>query len=201
MNKKIIAGCGCGCMTVIVGIIFFMIVGSAVSKNDTSKKNNDVNITPSAQTTESNIEENTEMAENAEEPSNLVEIGGSFEKDGLKFTVNDADTNYQVENDEYGFYKPDEGYKYIAVSFTFENSGEYDRYVSIYDFDCYADNTKCEQEYLMAGTKNDFVNANLSSGRNVSFTTFYSIPLDSNEIELEYEPNFWSDKKIIIKIQ
>lgn len=36
-------------------------------------------------------------------------VGGSFEKDGLKGTVNDADTDFTDYDDPYGFYKPGDG--------------------------------------------------------------------------------------------
>ena len=40
------------------------------------------------------------------ESDNVVMVGGSFEKDGLKGTVNDADTDFTDYDDPYGFYKP-----------------------------------------------------------------------------------------------
>ena len=89
--------------------------------------------------------------------------------------------------------------KYISVSFTFENTGKSDEYVSIYDFDCYADNSSCEQQFLPDDS--DFINTNLSSGRNISFRTYYAVPIDSQSIELEYETSVWAGKKAIIKLQ
>ena len=73
------------------------------------------------------------------------------------------------------------------------------KYVSIYDFDCYADNTICEQKYGLDDC--DFINTNLSSGRNVTFKTYYSVPVDAQSIELEYETNVWTNEKAIIKLQ
>lgn len=116
----------------------------------------------------------------------------------MKVTINDTNTNYTDYDDEYGWYKLDDSKKYIEVSFTFENTSDSDKYVSIYDFDCYADNTKCEQSFNFG---NDFINANLSSGRNVSFSTYYVVPSDANSIELEYTADIWTDEKVIVKVQ
>ena len=44
-----------------------------------------------------------------------------------------------------------------------------------------------QQSYLSGGTNDDFINANISSGRKVSFDIYYSVPKISNEIELEYK--------------
>ena len=55
------------------------------------------------------------------ESDNVVMVGGSFEKDGLKGTVNDADTDFTDYDDPYGFYKPGDGKKYVKADFSFEN--------------------------------------------------------------------------------
>ncbi len=136
--------------------------------------------------------------ENGEE---VVKVGGSFEAKGLKVTVNDADLKYKLKDDKYGLYKLDDGYHYVKVDFTFENTADSgDKFVSISDFDCYADNTKCEQQYVTEDT-GDFVNANLSSGRNVSFSTLYAVPDGVKSLELEYTSNIWTDEKVFVKLK
>jgi len=125
--------------------------------------------------------------------------GMSFETGQLKITLDSIDLDYTDYDDEYGWYTPEEGMKYIAISFTYENIGDSDAYVSIYDYDCYADGSLMEQTYYFGG---DFINANISAGRNTSFETFYVVPIDAQEIELEYsELSLWSDEKIVIKLQ
>ncbi len=144
-------------------------------------------------------EESGEETESSSESDNYLSVGSSFEKNGLKITINEANADFQDYDNEYGWNTPEEGMKYVMVSFTFENNGDSDAYVSIYDFDCYADNTTCDQVYSLDDS--DFINTNLSSGRNVSFKTYYSVPIDAQSIELEYETNVWTGEKAIIKIQ
>lgn len=183
---------------IVIGIIVLLIIillatggnGDKESKIDNSAVNND-----SAAT-----EETTNDTEATVEDE-FVKVGGSFEDNGLKFTVNDADLDFQITDDEYGLYDLDEGLHYIKVDFTFENTGSSgDKYVSIYDFDCYADNTTCEQQYVTSVT-GDFMNANLSPGRNVSFSTLFAVPDGAESIELEYTSNIWSDEKVLVKLQ
>lgn len=126
-------------------------------------------------------------------------MGSSFEKSGLKITVNEANLDYHDYSDDYGMYTPADGMRYVMVSFMFENGGNSDAYVSIYDFDCYADNTSCEQAYLPDDS--DFMNTNLSPGRNISFKTYYSVPINATTIELEYETSIWTGEKAVIKLQ
>lgn len=132
-------------------------------------------------------------------PTSEITVGSTFDCDGLQITVNNADTNFQDYDDEYGYYAPSSGMKYVMASFTFTNTSKTDKYVSIYDFDCYADNQACDQNYAL--DKSNFMNTNLSSGRTVSFTTYYEVPINANSIELEYTINIWTDKKMKIILQ
>ncbi len=166
-----------GRLRIIIGIIVVLLIISIVSKGGSNKTNNS----------------------NSKNSDDVVEVGGSFEDNGLKFTVNDAKINYPIK-DEYGLYKLDDNYVYLMLDVTFENTGDGDKYVSIYDFDCYADNTSCEQKYVTE-TTGDFINTNLSSGRSVSFKTLYAVPTDASSIELEYESNIWTNNKVVIKIK
>lgn len=149
---------------------------------------------PSGQT------DNVSSSDSPTEVQEDITIGSSFTVNDLKITINEADTNFTEYSDEYGLYAPEEGMKYLMVSFTFENVGDSgDRYVSIYDFDCFADDANCDQKYLDDGS--DFMNANLSPGRNVSFKAYYSIPTDAQKIELEYKESIIGDERTLIKIQ
>lgn len=141
-------------------------------------------------------EVNTETEETTE--NNSLSVGDSFEKSGLQVTLDAYNPEYTDYNE---FMPPNDGYKYIEVSFTYENIGDSGtKYVSIYDCDCYADNTLCEQAYI---GDNDFINANISAGRNVSFSVYYQVPVSAQSIELEYNSNsFWSTSSdVTFKLQ
>ena len=124
-----------------------------------------------------------------------VKVGESFENDGLKVTAKKAEFGY--DGGEY--FTPKDGCEYVAVDFTCENIAEKgDKYVSVSDCECYADNSACEQQYIGGS---DFVNTNLSPGKNVSFTAYYEVPKDAKKVILEYSASFWTDKKITINLK
>ena len=148
---------------------------------------------------ESKSESESKVETTSTEQNNQIAVGDSFENNGLKVTLNEASIDFTDYNDDYGFNTPEDGMKYIMASFTFENNSDSDQYVSIYDFDCYADNATCEQVYTLDNS--NFVNANISSGRNVSFKVYFTVPVNAESIELEYETSIWSNKKVIIKLQ
>lgn len=200
-NKKTgmaVAGIVLNVIAIIIMIIIFAIAGTD------SEKSTSATSTPETQTISSYAQEKTVSSEEAntskETANGTLHVGDTFDNGSdLYITATSSDLNFTDYDDEYGWYKPESGMKYISVSFTFENNGKNDEYVSIYDFDCYADNTSCEQAFLPDGS--DFINTSLSSGRNISFTTYYQVPDNATSIELEYTKSYWSSEKAIISLQ
>ena len=181
---------------IVIALVAVLLIGAMGSSDDSSNDTSSNNTGTVENNSDANINNTNEDVNS--EIDNTIAAGESFEANGLKVTVNEINTNYTDYDDPYNMYAPESGYKYVRVSFTYENTGESDKYVSIYDYDCYADGTLCEQSYYF---DNDFINGNISSGRNVSFATCYIVPVDATEIELEYTSNIWTSEKVIITIQ
>ncbi len=209
-SAKTCAGCGAkqkntGKTIAIVAAIV-VVLTIAVSSNGNKKDKIDnsgaasvsASSAPTAGDDPSSQSSSSSSSSSSEES---VKVGGSYEGNGLKFTVNAADTAFVVPDDTYGMYKLDSGLHYVKVDFTFENTGSSgDKYVSIYDFKCYADDSACEQKFVNSVT-GDFMNTQLSPGRNKSFSTLYAVPDGAKKIELEYTSNVWTNKKIRIDLQ
>ncbi len=184
------------CVAFAAGILFSSIGWKVKERHEGKQK---------AQTEESSKgsgEETEEKKERGEHPKEqIVKVGSSFEDKGLKITVEEADTDYQDYEDEeefgYDLVSPAEGMRYVMVAFTIENTSGQEKFINIYDFECYADEESCVQLDL---DSIDFINATLSQGETVSFHTYYEVPKDAKSIRVEYEPNFWSDEKAIIQI-
>lgn len=183
---------------VIVAIFAFVII---VSIAGGSEKKNNSDIPKETNKEKEEISEDATVTEEntTESEMSYISVGDTFEKNGLKITLNEAVVDFKDYKNEYGWNTPTDGMKYVMASFTFENTSGTDKYVSIYDFNCYADNTNCEEKYGL--DDNDFINTNLSTGRNISFKTYFEVPIDAESIELEYELNSWTSEKAIIKIQ
>ena len=129
----------------------------------------------------------------------VITPGYTFDADGLQVTITDFDLDFTDYSDEYGLYTPADGMKYIMVDVAYQNNSNHDKYVSIYDFQCYADDTDCEQAYGLDDS--DSINANISSGRKTSYKVYFTVPKDAQSIELEFETDMWTGNKEIIKLQ
>lgn len=194
-----IAGIVLSFLSILMLVGIMSLIPSESNDSNVAEVQEDTQEEETEETVQPDNEPIQEDSESQDESFSGLGVGSSFETEGLKVTINDANLDFTEYDDEYGFYTPEEGMKYIMVSFTFENIGDSDEYVSIYDFDCYADNTACEQAYIPDGS--DFMNTNLSPGRNVSFNTYYTVPTNAQSIELEYETDLWTGEKATIVLQ
>lgn len=195
-----IAGLVCS----VIGIVIFAIVilfvnGVSDSNKESTGKQTSVSATAESSAAVSEITPESKVEE-AEVPSGtVISPGYTFDADGLQVTINDFDLDYTDYEDEYGWNSPADGTKYIMIDVSYQNNSKDDKYVSIYDFQCYADNTDCEQNYSVVDSSS--LNANLSSGRNTSYKIAFVVPQDAQSIELEYETSIWTGHKEVIKLQ
>lgn len=195
-----IAGLTCS----IIGIIIFAIMALFVnSVSDSNKESTGTQASVSAiKESSTAVSESTpeSKVEEAEVPSGtVISPGYTFDADGLQVTINDFDLDYTDYEDEYGWNAPADGTKYIMIDVSYQNNSKDDKYVSIYDFQCYADNTDCEQNYSVVDSSS--LNANLSSGRKTSYKIAFVVPQDAQSIELEYETSIWTGNKEVLKLQ
>ena len=184
------------CVAFAAGIVFSSIGWMVKERHEGQKK---AQIEKSGTSSEQETGEKNVHGKHPKEQ--IVKVGSSFEDQGLKITVKEADTDYQDYEDEeefgYDLVSPAEGMRYVMVAFTIENTSGQEKFINIYDFECYADEESCPQLDL---DSIDFINATLSQGETVSFHTYYEVSKDAKSIRVEYEPNFWSDEKVIIQI-
>lgn len=206
-SAKTCAGCGANqkntgkTIAIVAAIVVVLTIAVSSNGNKKDKIDNSGAASASASSAPTAGDDPSSQSSSSSSSEESVKVGGSYEGNGLKFTVNAADTAFVVPDDTYGMYKLDSGLHYVKVDFTFENTGSSgDKYVSIYDFKCYADDSACEQKFVNSVT-GDFMNTQLSPGRNKSFSTLYAVSDGAKKIELEYTSNVWTNKKIRIDLQ
>ena len=195
-----IAGLVCS----VIGIVIFAIVvlfvnGVSDSNKESTGKQTSVSATAESSAAVSEITPETKIEEAEVQSNTVISPGYTFDADGLQVTINDFELDFTDYEDEYGWNAPADGMKYIMIDVSYQNNSKDDKYVSIYDFQCYADNTDCEQNYSVV--ENSSLNANISSGRNTSYKIAFVVPQDAQSIELEYETSIWTGHKEVIKLQ
>lgn len=124
--------------------------------------------------------------------ANAFQVGDIVESDKLNISYLscEKDTSYSQ------FSEPAGGTHYVTLTFEFENKGENDEYVSLYDFDCYADGKNCEQAYF----RDDSLSATLSAGRKAQGTVTFIVPDDATTVEVEYVSNLWTSSRVVFTV-
>lgn len=126
----------------------------------------------------------------ASTPAKTEYYVGDVIEDGNTKIVFMSSGDYVEEN---SFMQPDAGKKYIFLQFSFENiSKSSDTSISFYSFECYADGYAADMYY----GGDDSLSATLSPGRATTGCIYFEIPEDAQDIEVEYETNFFTEKKI-----
>ena len=115
---------------------------------------------------------------------------GDVIEDGNTKIVFMSSGDYVEENQ---FMQPAEGNKYIFLQFAFENTSKTaDTSISYFSFECYADGYAAKMYY----GGNDSLSATLSAGRATTGFLYFEVPMDAKVIEVEYETNIFTEKKI-----
>ena len=128
----------------------------------------------------------------AEEENLTINVGEVLTAGNLKITY--------VSSGEYKnysqYFPPKDGYKFIYIDLKAENTGETDALISVFEFNCYADDVAMEAHY-----EDDDISATLSKGRSTTGKVYFEVPIDAEKIEIEYETDFWSDKKAVFVVK
>lgn len=108
----------------------------------------------------------------------------------ITYTASGEYTGYSQYN------APATGNKIIYIDLSAKNIGESDAVISYFEFNCYADDIAAEQYY-----GDDDISATLSAGRSTSGRVYFEVPANAEKIEIEYETDFWENKKAIFIVK
>ncbi len=183
----------------IIAVIIISIASNSGGGESNSTNNTITNNSTIANTTteESNNQENTTTEATASDntsaatPDNIYNVGDIINANGLKITYVSAE-KWESSN---MFLQPEDGYVYIRLKVSAENTSSSDRYISSFEFECYADGRKESSSYVGDDT---LEGGTLSAGRKTDGYIYFTVPADAESIEVEYETSFWTDKKAIL---
>lgn len=178
-------------IAIVVIIIIAALAGGGDDKDKNPQKVEDNKETTQVETKETDSNDTAAETQQAEEKSNIFQVGDVVETNNFRITYVSAG-EYTGDNE---FLQPKDGYVYWQFEFKFENISDTDQTVSsLIDWECYADNSKVDQTYI--GDDNG-LDATLSAGRETQGTIYFEVPADAQNVELEYDINYWQSDKIV----
>lgn len=184
---------------IVIAIIAIGIIGAAASgrNGDKAKEENNTQSTQESSnnngnSSESKPEEKENPEEKEEETKSKYNVGDTWENKTLRMTYI---TCYEFT--DYNQYNaPANGKKIVCAEFEFENIGNSDTTVMYTDFHGYADGYEVSQSYAPDGTGLEF-SVKMSAGRKGTGKVAFEVPENSQEIEIEFSPSFWTSENII----
>lgn len=187
-------------IAIVVIVILAALTGGGDSDSQTAsdsspKKTGQVENTNTASGTKQ--EENTTPAaetEAQEEVSNVFVVGDVVETSDLKITYIGA-SEWTSDNQ---FITPADGNVFYRMEFEFENIGDSDQTISsMLNWSCYADGYAADQSWC----GDDQIDATIAPGKKAKGAVYFEVPADAQEIELNYETNFWTEDKVIFVVK
>lgn len=182
---------------IVIAFVVLLIIGAIGGSSEDDSNTNDNNTENVGNTNTSSEKENSEnngKENQKEEIKNEFKVGDVVKTSNLKISFLSSG-EWQSDNQ---FIQPKDGYKFHKVEFEFENISKKDQYISSADFECYADGYSMEKTYY----GDDILSiATLSSGKKVKGAIYFEIPENAESVILEYETNFWTEKKIVFVIK
>lgn len=162
-----------------IGAFSVMALGSGSTEGSSAEKVGETAVSTATKTEEKTIKK---------EIKTEYHVGETLTKDGLSVTYVNS-SFYQSDN---MFTQPAEGKKFIRLGFHVDNQSGSDKTVESYSFACYADGYECDKKYF-----DDTLSDTISNGRSTDGAVYFEVPEDAKEIEVEYEYQWFSDKKVI----
>lgn len=94
-----------------------------------------------------------------------------------------------------------EGYKMIGFNVDISNNTTKTIYISYNQFNCFVNNESYKNHYFEESPNDIGVLEFVDSGRRVSGWIYFIVPVDTQEVELEFHPNPLSDNSSLVKIK
>ena len=187
-----------GCLTgIIVVVVLFLLVAIFGSSGDDKESTPATSTQVSSSSSGENVsseENNNEAAEETEdiEEKEYYTVGDVIDDNGVLIKILSAG-KYVSDNQ---FLQPEDGKIYYKVDFEFENTSDSEESISsIVSFDAYEDGYSISQSYVSDET----VDGTIAPGKKLTGSLIYELNEGWQELEIDYETNIFSNKKIVMK--
>lgn len=190
-RKKVKRGAFTWILLALVAVIVVSCVARGGEDSEGTKKVGEVGQSTAPSASSDASAQGTKPTERETEPAQAEYHVGDILQDGNTRIVYMSSGEYHEENQ---YSQPEEGYKYIYLQFAFLNtSDQFDAHISFYSFNGYVDGYAVEKYY---GGEEE-LSATLSAGRATSGYVYFTVPEDTEYMEVEYETNAFALDKIL----
>ena len=185
-----IAGLILSVLSIIIMIGMLILVGVGTMEAYDEATNSLSSIADEISTQANEIESSVSTKTSTE-----YQVGETYKDSSIAIKYVSLDQNF---TDYSSYATVEEGHKIIKAEFEFENLSSTDKYVSSYDFNCYADGYDCESFWSVSDSS---FSSTLSEGKKTKGSVYFEVPADAEEITMEYERSYLTDKKVVFVVK
>lgn len=175
---------------VLTGIIVFVLliaIGQSMGGNEDAKVVDNNSNNDSSKTEDTKAPEKTEF-----------NVGEVISFDDKEVTVSDVVRNWNSGNQ---FITPDSGNEYVKVGVTIKNNSNSEISYNTFDWKLKDSSGDIKSVATVAfGVDGALNSGELAEGGNKSGFIVFEVPSGDDGLVLRYEPSFWSNKKLEIKL-
>ena len=186
-------------VSLIILVVVVLVILKAASGSSSSKANSNTS-TSSNKTSTSSVSSvtTTSVPEATATPvpaKTSYGVGEPAESKGVTVTLVSV-----TESSGSTYNKPSDGNVFVLCEFEIENGSTNEITVSsMVSFTAYCDDYTCTYSLnalLEKGSKNQ-LDGSIAAGKKFNGVVGYEVPINWNELEIHFTPNFWSGKDII----
>lgn len=123
-------------------------------------------------------------------------IGDVVDYKGINIVLESVEKSYGDKDEDFSMFAPEEGKVFIVCNFLVENNTDSDLNISYLYFQAYEDGYTTDAYIFTDGVGVEDLSGTASPGKKIKGALVYEVSEDFSELELEYEPSLWSNKKV-----
>jgi len=124
-------------------------------------------------------------------------VGDVIAFDGKEVTVKSVERNWNSGNQ---FITPKDGKEFVKVNVLIENKSDNVVSYNVFDWKIQDSDGSIETTSIGASADDDLSSGELAKGGKKSGSIVFEVPAGDTGLKLHYQPSFWSNKEIIIKL-
>lgn len=192
-------------LPILVIVIAFAAMGCGVTNSNErnatdDKKQSDTENNASNDTADTSAPDDS-SADKADEKSDndakKYGVGETVDIKGVKITLESVDMSYGDRDEEFSAFAPQEGNVFAVCNFLIENNSDKELDINSFYFNAYEDGFAVDSYIFTEGIGVKDLNGTASPGRKIKGALVYEVSEDFKELEIEYQPSFWNDKKAL----
>lgn len=123
-------------------------------------------------------------------------VGETVDINGVKLTLESVDMSYGDRDEEFSAFAPEKGKVFAVCNFLVENNSKEDLDISSLYFNAYEDGFAVDSYIFTDGIGVKDLSGTASPNKMIKGALVYEVSEEFKELELEYQPSVWNDKKV-----